>query len=108
MKKSEWSVSTTPARPDPLLHARSRRPLARARDRNLARKAVRELELKKVDQGVTVTAENLDKYAGVRKFRFGEADLEDQVGVVTGLAWTEVGGELLTIEAVPDAGQGQA
>ena len=43
---------------------------------------------------------NLEKYAGVRRFRFGEAELEDLVGITTGLAWTEVGGELLQIEAV--------
>ena len=45
---------------------------------------------------VKITAKNLDKYAGVRRFRFGEAELEDLVGITTGLAWTEVGGELLT------------
>ena len=56
---------------------------------------------------VTVNAENLDKYAGVRKFRYGMADREDQVGVVTGLAWTEVGGELLTVEAVQMSGRGR-
>src|SRR6185503_5895384 len=72
----------------------------------LARKAVRDIELKKTDK-VTVNAENLGKFAGVRKFRYGVADREDQVGVVTGLAWTEVGGDLLTIEAVQMPGRGR-
>jgi len=72
----------------------------------LARKAVRDIELKKATT-VTVDAENLNKFAGVRKFRFGVADREDQVGVVTGLAWTEVGGDLLTIEAVQMPGRGR-
>ena len=54
-----------------------------------------------------MTRRNLDKYAGVRKFRFGEAESEDLVGVTTGLAWTEVGGELLTIEAVTVPGKGR-
>src|SRR5258708_12402281 len=59
---------------------------------------------------VAITRRNLEKYAGVRKFRFGEAESEDLVGVTTGLAWTEVGGELLTIEAgtVPGKGRGTA
>ncbi|HEX5008616.1 MAG TPA: endopeptidase La [Hyphomonadaceae bacterium] len=72
----------------------------------LARKAVRDIELKK-STTVVVNAENLGKFAGVRKFRFGMADREDQVGVVTGLAWTEVGGDLLTIEAVQMPGRGR-
>ncbi len=72
----------------------------------LARKAVRDIEMKKATT-VTVNAENLDKFAGVRKYRFGMADREDQVGVVTGLAWTEVGGDLLTIEAVQMPGRGR-
>ena len=72
---------------------------------NLARKAVRQLEQKKATK-VEITAENLPDYAGVWKYRFGETDLEDQIGVVTGLAWTEVGGELLTIEAVSMPGKG--
>ena len=72
----------------------------------LARKAVRDIELKKATS-VTVNGENLDKFAGVRKYRFGMADREDQVGVVTGLAWTEVGGDLLTIEAVQMPGRGR-
>ena len=62
--------------------------------------------MKKAER-VSVTRRNLDKYAGVRKFRFGEAESEDLVGVTTGLAWTEVGGELLTIEAVTVPGKGR-
>jgi ATP-dependent Lon protease len=54
-----------------------------------------------------VTRRNLERYAGVRRFRFGEAESEDLVGVTTGLAWTEVGGELLTIEAVTLPGKGR-
>jgi len=72
----------------------------------LARKAVREIVSKKAKK-VQITAENLDTYAGVRKFRYGEAEAEDMVGVVTGLAWTEVGGEILTIESVLVPGKGK-
>ena len=73
---------------------------------NLARKAVREIESGK-STSVSVTEGNLNDYAGVPKFRFGEIDGEDQVGVVTGLAWTEVGGDILTIEAVKMPGKGR-
>ena len=55
---------------------------------------------------VAITRKNLEKYAGVKKFRFGETEAEDMVGVVTGLAWTEVGGEILTIESVMLPGKG--
>jgi ATP-dependent Lon protease len=72
---------------------------------NLARKAVREIEQKKATK-VVITKDNLPDYAGVWKYRYGEGELEDQIGVVTGLAWTEVGGELLTIEAVQMPGKG--
>lgn len=72
----------------------------------LARKALRRI-LEGKAESVTVTPENLSEFAGVRKFRHGMGDLEDQVGAVTGLAWTEVGGELLTIEAVTASGKGQ-
>ncbi|TXC74190.1 endopeptidase La [Sphingorhabdus soli] len=72
----------------------------------LARKALRRI-LEKKAESVTVTPENLAEFAGVRKFRHGVGDKEDQIGAVTGLAWTEVGGELLTIEAVTVPGKGQ-
>jgi len=72
----------------------------------LARKAVKEILMGK-KQTVRVTADNLEDYLGVPKYRYGEAELEDQVGVVTGLAWTEVGGEILTIEGVMMPGKGK-
>jgi ATP-dependent Lon protease len=72
----------------------------------LIRKAVKELTLKKTDS-VQVTAKSLSDYLGVPKFRYGEVEDEDQVGVVTGLAWTDVGGELLTIEAAMMPGKGR-
>ncbi|MDF3074669.1 MAG: lon [Alphaproteobacteria bacterium] len=75
---------------------------------NLARKATKEILLKGENGAkVKVTRKNLDKYAGVRRFRYGEAELEDLIGVTTGLAWTEVGGELLSIEAVMVPGKGK-
>jgi ATP-dependent Lon protease len=73
---------------------------------NLARKATKEILMKGTAK-VKVRAKNLDKYAGVRRFRFGEAELEDLVGITTGLAWTEVGGELLQVEAVLVPGRGR-
>jgi len=73
---------------------------------NLARKSVKEILMKGTSK-VKITAKNLDKYAGVRRFRYGEAELEDLVGITTGLAWTEVGGELLQIEAVLVPGRGR-
>ncbi|MCO6387971.1 endopeptidase La [Aliihoeflea sp. 40Bstr573] len=72
----------------------------------LARKAVTEILRTKV-KSVEVTEDNLADYLGVPRFRFGQAEGEDQVGVVTGLAWTEVGGELLTIEGVMMPGKGK-
>lgn len=72
----------------------------------LARKAVRKLVGGEADI-ITVTSENLADFAGVRKHRFGETEMEDRVGLVTGLAWTEVGGDLLTIEAVKMPGRGK-
>lgn len=72
----------------------------------LARKAVTEI-MKGNKKTIKVTAKNIDEYLGVPKFRHGEAEKDDQVGVVTGLAWTEVGGELLTIEGVSMPGRGK-
>ena len=72
----------------------------------LARKAVTEI-MKGNKKSIKVTPKNLDDYLGVPKFRHGEAEKEDQVGVVTGLAWTEVGGELLTIEGISMPGRGK-
>lgn len=73
---------------------------------NLARKVVRDLAREDVTS-ITVDDERLAKYAGVKKYRYGETDEEDQVGIVTGLAWTEFGGDILTIEAVKMPGKGR-
>ena len=73
---------------------------------NLIRKAVKELMTSK-KKAIAVTADNLPDYLGVPKYRYGEVEDEDQVGVVTGLAWTDVGGELLTIEATQMPGKGK-
>jgi ATP-dependent Lon protease len=72
----------------------------------LARKAVREMAKTKA-VSITVDAAKLAEYAGVKKFRYGETDAEDQVGIVTGLAWTEFGGDILTIEAIKMPGRGR-
>ena len=71
----------------------------------LARKSLRRI-LENKSETIEITPENLADFAGVRKFRFGVGEEEDQIGAVTGLAWTEVGGELLTIEAVTVPGKG--
>jgi ATP-dependent Lon protease len=72
----------------------------------ICRKAVKMLLLKKQDKKIAVSAKNLDKFLGVRRFDFGMAEKENQVGQVVGLAWTEVGGDLLTIEAMTMPGKG--
>jgi len=72
----------------------------------LARKSVRKISLDETLTKQVINAENLSDFAGVRKFRYGLADSEDQLGAVTGLAWTEAGGDLLTIEAVQMPGRG--
>jgi len=72
----------------------------------LARKALRQI-LEGKATSVTITPENLHEFAGVQKYRHGLSEQEDQIGAVTGLAWTEVGGELLTIESVTVPGKGQ-
>jgi ATP-dependent Lon protease len=73
----------------------------------ICRKVVKQLLLKPRKSRVTVMPKSIEKYLGVRRFRFGKAEENDQIGQVTGLAWTEVGGELLTIEAAVVPGKGK-
>lgn len=106
LKPEEWSLSDDAIRD--LVRYYTREAGVRSLEReiaNVARKAVREIVTKKAKR-VAITRKNLEKYAGVRRFRFGEAETEDMVGAVTGLAWTEVGGEILTIESVLLPGKG--
>jgi ATP-dependent Lon protease len=107
IRKNEWSISEDALRD--LIRHYTREAGVRNLEReiaNLTRKAIKDILMKKSER-VAVTRRNLEKYAGVRRFRFGEAESEDLVGVTTGLAWTEVGGELLTIEAVTLPGKGR-
>ncbi|WP_353859091.1 endopeptidase La [Azospirillum formosense] len=109
LKKGEFAISDDALRD--LIRYYTREAGVRSLEReiaNLCRKAVKEILMKgSAGAKVSVTRRNLDKYAGVRRFHFGEAELEDLVGVTTGLAWTEVGGELLSIEAVSLPGKGR-
>ncbi|MBI3498920.1 MAG: endopeptidase La [Proteobacteria bacterium] len=111
LKKGEWSISDEALRD--IIRYYTREAGVRNLEReiaNLARKAVKDIMLAKPGkkaQPVRVTPRTLGKYAGVRRFRYGEAEDADMVGVTTGLAWTEVGGELLTIEAVTVPGKGR-
>ena len=73
----------------------------------ICRKVVKNTVLEHTDKTTSVTARNLEKYLGVHRFRYGEAESDDQVGLVNGLAWTEVGGELLTIESAVMPGKGK-
>ena len=73
----------------------------------ICRKVTKELVLNEIKRTVTVTSRSLQKYLGVRQFRYGKAEDENRIGQVTGLAWTEVGGELLTIEAAVMPGKGK-
>ena len=73
----------------------------------ICRKVTKQLLVDKVSEQVVVTKQNLDDYLGVRRFSFGLADSENRIGQVTGLAWTEVGGELLTIESASLPGKGK-
>ena len=107
LKKEEWSLSEEAVRD--LVRYYTREAGVRSLEReiaNVARKAVKEIVTKKTKK-VVINVKNLEKYAGVRRFRYGETEAEDMVGVVTGLAWTEVGGEILTIESVLLPGKGQ-
>jgi len=106
LKADEWSISEDALRD--LIRYYTREAGVRNLEREiagLARKVVKEIVTKKARK-VAVTLKNVEKYAGVRRFRYGELETEDMVGVVTGLAWTEVGGEILTIESVLLPGKG--
>ncbi|MEQ8510535.1 MAG: endopeptidase La [Rhodospirillaceae bacterium] len=107
LKEHEWSISEQALRD--LIRYYTREAGVRSLERELARlirKATKEIIVDELES-IKVTRQNLKKYAGIKKYRYGEAEREDLVGVVTGLAWTEVGGELLSIEAVVMPGKGQ-
>ena len=100
---------STTRRCSPLIRRYTREAGVRNLEREIStliRKAVKELMLSK-KKSVTVTAKDLGDYLGVPKYRYGEVEDEDQIGVVTGLAWTDVGGELLTIEGAMMPGKGK-
>jgi ATP-dependent Lon protease len=106
LKPEEWSLSDDALHE--LIRTYTREAGVRSLEReiaNLARKAVKEIVTSNVKK-VAITKRNLAKYSGVPKYRYGETEDEDMVGVVTGLAWTEVGGEILTIESVLLPGKG--
>ncbi len=107
LKDDEWSISDEALRA--LIRYYTREAGVRNLEREIAkltRKATKEILLQGLSQ-IHVTQRNLHKFAGVKRFRYGQAELEDLVGVTTGLAWTEVGGELLSIEAVIVPGKGR-
>ena len=107
LKEGEWVVPEQAIRD--LIRYYTREAGVRSLERelgNLARKTVRDLDREKT-VAITIDDERLAKYAGVRKYRYGETDETDLVGMVTGLAWTEFGGDILTIEAVKMPGKGR-
>ncbi|HJM93687.1 MAG: endopeptidase La [Alphaproteobacteria bacterium] len=106
LKDGEWSISDGALRD--LIRYYTREAGVRNLERelaSLARKAVRDIVQNSFEK-VKLDRRNLGKYAGIKRFRYGEIEAEDMVGVVTGLAWTEVGGELLTIESLVLPGKG--
>lgn len=107
VKASELSVAESAVRD--IVRYYTREAGVRALEREISkicRKVVKTLVLKTRESKITVNAKNLDKFLGVRRYTFGMAEKENQVGQVTGLAWTEVGGELLTIECASMPGKG--
>ena len=107
LKEGEWSISADAIRN--IIRLYTREAGVRNLERELAslsRKAVRDI-LQNKKETVSVTRRNLNRYLGVPRYRFGEIESEDLVGICTGLAWTEVGGELLSIEAVMLPGKGK-
>jgi ATP-dependent Lon protease len=108
LKDGEWSIADSGLRD--LIRYYTRESGVRNLERelaNLARKAVKEIVTNNDVTSIEVTDENLALYAGIKRYRFGEIEADDLVGVTTGLAWTEVGGELLSIEAVMVPGKGK-
>ncbi len=108
LKKEELQVAEGAIRD--IIRYYSREAGVRSLEREISkicRKVVKELVTKPRDKRISVVSKNLDKYLGVRKYTFGMAEKENQVGQVTGLAWTEVGGELLTVEAALMPGKGK-
>jgi ATP-dependent Lon protease len=106
LRKGEWSISEEAIRD--LIRYYTREAGVRNLERELAglsRKAAKDLLLHKSRTRISVSRRNLEKYAGVRRYRFGEVETEDLIGVTTGLAWTEVGGELLSVEALTMPGK---
>ncbi|GER03100.1 Lon protease [Iodidimonas nitroreducens] len=107
LRRAEWSISDGALRD--LIRYYTREAGVRSLERMLARlmrKAVKEIVEGKRKR-VQVTAQNVGNYAGIKRYRYGQAEVEDQVGLTTGLAWTEVGGEILSIEAVTTRGKGR-
>jgi ATP-dependent Lon protease len=107
LKNGEFSISEDALRD--IIRYYTREAGVRSLEReiaNLARKSIKDILVKNL-KSIHITRRNLEKYAGVKKFRYGEVEPEDLVGVTTGLAWTEVGGELLSIEAVALPGKGK-
>ena len=107
LKQEEWSISDSALRD--LIRYYTREAGVRSLEReiaNLVRKATKKIITGKAKK-VAVTVKNLEKFAGVKKHRFGEAEDQDLVGITTGLAWTEVGGVILSIEAIVSRGKGK-
>jgi ATP-dependent Lon protease len=108
LKETEVSVSESAVRD--IVRYYTREAGVRSLEREIAkicRKVVKMLLLKKTERTITVTSRNLEKFLGVRRYSYGMAEKKNQVGQVTGLAWTEVGGDLLTIESVMLPGKGK-
>jgi ATP-dependent Lon protease len=109
LKENELTVSESALRDITRYYTREAGVRAMEREiSKICRKVVKALLLKGGQKRITVTGRNLDKYLGVRRYTYGVAEEKNQIGQVTGLAWTEVGGELLTIEAVVLPGKGKS
>ncbi len=107
LKDGEWSISDSAVRD--IIRYYTREAGVRSLEReiaNLTRKAIKDIMMGEAKK-IRVTAKNLAKYAGIKRYRYGEIEADDMIGVTTGLAWTEVGGEILQIEAVKVPGKGK-